>query len=134
LSQRYPDGSPRASAPRRGSSRLLLASLTLALLEGCRAAPGPEQCLLLAEAVFRQRAAPPEGGRRRDHTPDPLDSLPLGGSASQAPERDSFVRDCLTMPYDQQLVDCALPENELGQKRCWTAYLRRYEERYGAHP
>lgn len=133
VSARLPLGRTPVSRVERSASglpRLSLLGVLLAFGLACREAPGPADCLRLANAVY------PAGEAQRSEVegempPSLGPSRVVRSLASRATRRASFVRECLTMPYDRRLVDCAVVEDAHGQKRCWSAFEARYEERYG---
>lgn len=82
----------------------------VALLAGCeRKAPGPDECVLFADAWLRSQ--------RLEHAPQVLSEN----------ARDELVVRCLTEPYDRELVSCVL--GGLPRERCRIDYLRRSEAR-----
>ena len=91
---------PNSGSIVRGYAAL---ALLAPLLLGCqREAPGPEECALFAEAWVVHGRMP---------TP-----------AMQA-NVDTAVRECLTRPYDRELMQCVLTLREVPP--CWEAFRRR---------
>ncbi len=78
----------------------------LATLGGCaRKAPGPEECVQFTESWF--------GIDRERVLLDPALSKHF----------DQKIHDCLTRPYDRELVECVM--NRGDNRRCERAYERR---------
>ena len=79
-----------------------------ALLSGCaRKAPGPEECQRFAELVARMST-----------------DSPVLTSELQA-QIDEETRQCLTKPYDRELLQCVETMHEA--HRCLTAFRLRNE-------
>lgn len=89
-----------------GQQPLALALALLASLAGCaRKAPGPEACVQFAESWFGI-------GRER-----------VLREPALSKHFDQKIHDCLTRPYDRELVECVL--NRGDNRRCERAYERR---------
>jgi hypothetical protein len=93
-----------------GQQPVLVALLLLGSLTSCaRKAPGPEECVRFAESWFdveRERAL-----RNRD----------LSAHFEQK------VHDCLTTPYDRELVECVTAGGD--NRRCARSYEQRHVAR-----
>lgn len=86
-------------------------ALLVVLAVGCaRKAPGPEECRSFALLMFGFQSE---------------EELGRGSPRSQAlrPEVDDLTRECLVMPYDRELLRCALSTN--GARACRLAFDRR---------
>ena len=92
---------------RHGFARAALALLlACAPLLGCqRKAPGPEECALFASTVVLQHA--------------PVGVVTLEMQAQIEEE----TRNCLTRPYDRELLDCVLVTNR--GRACLDLFRRR---------
>jgi hypothetical protein len=91
--------------------RLALFALLLVLTAGCtRKAPGPEECRTFALLMFGFRSE---------------EELEVGSPQTRAlrPEVDGLTRECLVMPYDRELLRCALQSG--GARACKLAFDRR---------
>jgi hypothetical protein len=95
---------------KRARALRLIALLSLAAAPGCgREAPGPEECALFAQAA---------AGASRDSpflTPELLATI------------DSATRECLTEPYDRELLKCVLVTRQT--RACLDGFRRRKERR-----
>jgi hypothetical protein len=89
------------------------ALICAAAVSACRAAPGPTECVQLAETSLGETFS-----RSR-------------GSAESAQQFDLLVRRCLTLPFDRELVRCASAASPQGLRACDSAFQRRYEELHG---
>ncbi len=95
----------RAAAFERARAALCLALLGAALL-GCeRNAPGPDECQRFAAAVVLQGSDSPY------LTPEMQVQI------------DEATRECLTRPYDRELLRCVLTTNRA--KPCLEGFRRR---------
>ena len=82
------------------------ALVALLLLGACaRKAPGPDECVQFAESWF--------GVDRETVTRDP----------ALAKHFDAKIGDCITKPYDRELVECVTTGGD--NRRCERAYERR---------
>ena len=91
--------------------RVFAFALLLVLAAGCtRKAPGPEECRTFALKMFGFRSE---------------EDLEVGSPVSRAlrPEVDGLTRECLVMPYDRELLRCALETG--GARACRLAFDRR---------
>jgi hypothetical protein len=87
------------------SSVSLLALLATSVGGCARKAPGPEACVQFAESWFHVN--------RENVLRDP----PL------SKHFDAKIQDCLTKPYDRELVECVMTGGD--NRRCERAYERR---------
>jgi hypothetical protein len=89
-----------------GQQSVLIAALLLASLGGCaRKAPGPEDCVHFAESWFD------------------IDRERVLRDPALSKHFDQKIHDCLTRPYDRELVVCV--SNGGDNRRCERAYERR---------
>ena len=86
--------------------RLLAWSFVCVTLLGCeRKAPGPEECARFASAVVLQ------------HAPEGVLTLEMQAQIEEE------TRNCLTRPYDRELLNCVLATNR--GRLCLESFRRR---------
>lgn len=84
------------------------ASTLLGLTSCRRKAPGPDECVAFAKVWVQQ------------------DKISLRRALVGADPFDDLVRECLTTPFDRELVECAL--SGTAPQRCRAEYRRRVEQ------
>ncbi len=101
---------PQPMAGQKVYAAMLVCASAVMWLAGCqRKAPGPDECVAFAKVWVQQ------------------DKVSLRRALVGADPFDDLVRECLTTPFDRQLVECAL--GGAAPQRCRAEYRRRVEQK-----